>query len=168
MKSRRAMTTAETRLMAFRPRFGLAAALDQPGRQGELLAQEVFAAPHLTLIVFVIVTGQMQQAVQDQYLNFHLQGVSMIRCLAAAVSREMARSPPWPGSRPRAMPGTRAHRWACPDPEIEDSMRADVHRPSEERRIRRLDQALLQRKPKTGSGHACRERRPTSSLGQLR
>jgi hypothetical protein len=68
---------------------------DETGGQSELLAQQAFPAPHLPSIAFVIITGQMQQTVQDQYLNFHLQGVPVVRRLdGEAVSREMARSPP--------------------------------------------------------------------------
>jgi hypothetical protein len=56
--------------------------LDQTLRQAEPRAQTAFPPLHLAGIGFVIVSGQVQQAVQDEDFQFGRQGVSLLDGLA--------------------------------------------------------------------------------------
>jgi hypothetical protein len=58
-------------------------ALEEPLRQAKLCAQVALAAAHLASIGFVVVTGQVQQAMENQDLKLDGQGVAQLRGLAA-------------------------------------------------------------------------------------
>ena len=66
------MTTAATRAHGLPPRFGRRLRSTSPAGKSNCLRSRLSRRRICPWVVFVIVTGQMQQAVQDQYLNFHL------------------------------------------------------------------------------------------------
>ena len=75
-------------------------ALDEAVRQAETGAQRALAASHPAGIGFVIVTGQVQQAVEDQHFQLGSKGVAACGALPASgfdadghVARRLLRGP---------------------------------------------------------------------------
>jgi hypothetical protein len=60
----------------------LACPLDQPLRQPQLCAQKPLAARHFAVVGLVIVTGQMQQPMQNQHLDLDSQRMLLLLGLA--------------------------------------------------------------------------------------
>ncbi len=58
-------------------------AFDEALGQAKLGAEKTFAAGHLAGVGFVIVAGEVEQAVQDEDLDFGGERVALFRCLAA-------------------------------------------------------------------------------------